>query len=182
MSSITKVDIKKFCEICDDVHHCWLFHKKLFEDNPRKAILEKSHAGPALHHLSVISQEYVLLQIIKLHDEPKGTNKATLSIKYILNFKDLDKELKKELDEIQFKLKEFAENIYPARNKLIAHNDLLTSRTNSCMGEFPSGDDIRYFEALHKFVNLIHGHVFGGPFPFSCSAGNDVDGLLSLIK
>ena len=182
MSLIPLDDIKKFCEICDHVHHCWLFHKKLFEDNPRKEVLAKSHAGPALNHLSVISHEYLILQIIKLHDEPKSKNKVTLSIKYILNFKELDKLLKDELDEIQFKLKEFAEKIYPARNKLIAHTDLLASRTNSSMGEFPMGDDIRYFEALQKFVNLLHGHVFGGPFPFSGLAGNDVDGLLFLIK
>ena len=43
------------------------------------------------------------------------------------------------------------------------------------LGEFRGGEDDAYFEALQKFVNIVHEQYVGGPFPFDDLTKNDVE-------
>lgn len=60
------------------------------------------------------------------------------------------------------------------RNKILSHNDLDTIMNGKDLGTFNKGEDEIYFDALKKFVNLLHENVVGCPYPFYELMENDV--------
>ena len=70
----------------------------------------------------------------------------------------------------------FYECIKPARNKILAHNDLSIRRNNEILGTFPDREDEQYFENLGRLCTLIWNRVSGrsaddhnGVFEFAIS-------------
>jgi hypothetical protein len=61
--------VDEFCNRCNWAHELWLHHLELFDNNPRRPELMKSIVSCELKRLSIISQGYSLLQVIKLHDK-----------------------------------------------------------------------------------------------------------------
>jgi hypothetical protein len=56
-----------FLELCNWAYECWITHKRLFDENDRtERTIGKAKCFTA--RLSTVTQEYVLLQICKLHD------------------------------------------------------------------------------------------------------------------
>jgi hypothetical protein len=64
----------------------------------------------------------------------------------------------------------------------LSHHDLETIVAGASLGKFAKGDDEKYFKTLQKFVNMVHGEVIGGPWPFSNQVKNDVTAFLIRIK
>ena len=182
MSAHSPHVILKFSKICDWTFQSWLNHRELFDENPRSAELMKSMGGVALGRLSVISHEYVLLQIAKLHDPIVVSGQITLGIEYVLKYGGWDHSVFTKLSELADQLAIFAQNMRSARNKILAHNDLASILSDSTFGEFNKGDDVKYFQALQEFVNVVHSEVIGGPFPFDDLVKNEVAELMTIIK
>src|SRR5437763_11120066 len=85
--AISTSDVVKFCELCGWAYEVWLNHRELFEKNPRATeLLKNSFTGYALARLSIISQEYSLLQIAKLHDKAVMNGNVTLGIEFVLKY------------------------------------------------------------------------------------------------
>src|SRR5579863_7449418 len=105
--------VRDFCTLCDRAHECWLNHLELFDNNPRNPELMKSSAGKELERLSKISQEYGLLQIVKLHE--KGND--TLGINYVLTRGVWSDSVRPRLEALAQELGDLADKLRAVRNK-----------------------------------------------------------------
>ncbi len=180
MDPISKDIADKFCELCNWVYESWVTHKLLFDENENK----ENNIGKCKYitsRLSIITQEYCLLQIAKLHDPALQGNSRNLTVDYMVRSGEWG-ERKNEIDRIHAKLLELWNCIKPARNKILTHNDLETYRADEALGSFPEGADDEYFEALQDLVNEVHEKWVGGPYPFNDLAQNDVLKFLALLE
>lgn len=180
MRIISSDAAKKFCELCNWAYEAWITHKSLFDNN---ALPERNIGKSAYFtsRLSIITQEYVLLQIAKLHDPSIQRNSLNLTIDYFIRFGDwgendaIVSNLAKSLSELWLSIK-------PARHKLLAHNDLEALVNDVGLGSFSEGLDEKYFEQLQQLVNFIHDKWVGGPYPFNDLAVSDVEEFLALLN
>ena len=182
MSALSANVVEVFCNICNRVYAIWRIHNVLFVHNPHKKELERSAAGKALMHFSIISQESILQEISKLHDPAIQQGQVNLGVEYMVRFGGWDKTTEAKLKALQVQLNELAQKIRPARHKVLSHNDLETILSGATLGAFPKGEDDNYFKALQEFVDIVHDRVIGGPSPFSEDASKDAALLLSFLK
>lgn len=180
MEIISKDVALKFCKLCDWVYMSWVTHKTLFDDNRDP----ESNIGKAREfsvRLSLITQEYILQQISKLHDPAIQSDSINLTIDFIVRFGDWGVE-EEYIKSLQNGLSELWQYIKPARTKTLAHNDLETIAYSSIIGSFKAGLDEKYFETLQSFVNKVHEKWFGGPYAFNDLAIADVKEFLALLE
>lgn len=182
MHALSASVVLEFCKLCGWAYETWLNHRELFDQNPRAAELQKSWAGDALARLSIISQEYALLQVVKLHDRAVVTGNVTLGIDYIVTYGGWSDSVRAHLDALANELNDFASQLRGARNKSLSHNDLATIVAGAPLGAFSNGADDKYFRVLQEFVNTVHEQVIGGPWPFNDLVKNDVAALLARIE
>ena len=182
MHALSASVVEEFCNLCNRAHELWLNHLELFDSNPRLTELMKSIANCELKRLSVISQEYSLLQVIKLHDKAVMNGNITLGIDYVLTYGGWSDSVRDRLEALKKELDGFAFQLRDVRNKILSHYDLATILAGAPLGEFAKGDDEKYFEALQEFVNIVHDQVVGGPYPFSHNVKNDIAYFLRTIK
>ena len=181
MNEIVSKDIAlKFCEICNWTYEAWVTHRKLFDDN--KDIEKKfKQIKYFTSRLSIITQEYCLLQISKLHDPAIMKNNLCLTIDYIIRFGNWGDKLT-EVNKIKDHLSGLWSKIKSARNTIIAHNNLETISTNQAQGKLSKNLDKKYFNKLQDLVNMVHEKWFSGPYPFNDLAITDVHEFLAQIK
>jgi len=182
MTSLPLSVINQFIEVCQWTYDVWSTHRSLFNDNPQRASLRASPAGDGLYRLSIISQEYLLQQIVKLHDPARQNGEENLGFDYICQCGGWDTDVSAKLQTLKMRLDEFAQKIRPARHKILSHFDLKTALSGSKLGDFPEGEDIEYFRLLQEFVNVVHNAVIGEPYLFSDDAKKDAMALLSCLK
>lgn len=182
MAALSKPVTIEFCKLCNWAYETWLNHYELFDRNPRATELQKSLAGDELARLSIISQEYSLLQIRKLHDPAVVSGKITLGIDYVVTYGAWSASTRSKLEELRTKLNVFGDQLRDVRNKSLSHNDLASLLVGATLGEFPTGDDEKYFQTLQEFANLVHTEVVGGPFPFNDLVKNDVAAFLAALQ
>ena len=131
--------------------------------------------------MSKITQEYVFLQICKLHDPAIQNNSLNISIDYIFRFGEWGTDAER-IKSIVSRLTNLFEKIKNARNKIIAHNDLEALMDTTEVGIFPKGLDDEYFVALQELVNVVNRKLGDGLFPFNDLAGADVDEFLNVLE
>lgn len=164
MSALSHTIILKFCKLCQWAHTAWVIHRT-FEDNLDDAVVKtRSRCPHVLSDMSIITQEYVLLQIAKLHDPAVQSGKNNLTIEYVIKFGGWDESTLFKLKELEKKLKGLKEKILDARNKILSHNDLETILNATVLGVFEKDADMEYFENLQEFVNIIYDKMVGGPY------------------
>lgn len=174
--------VNEFCKLCDWAFQAWLTHRELFDENPNAAQLQASRGADALARLSIITQEYALLQIVKLHDSAVVAGSVTLGIDYMVIYGGWSSTTLASLSALSQRLNQFATDLRSTRNKVLSHNDLGAIAGGHTLGSFAPGADVKYFEDLQEFANLVHNEVVGGPFPFDDLVKNDVVAFLSIIK
>ena len=172
----------EFCKLCGWAYEAWLNHRELFDLNPRTAELQKSLAGDELARLSVISQEYSLLQIAKLHDPAVVSGKITLGIDYVVTYGSWSPGTRTKLENLRTQLNGFGSQLRDVRNKSLSHNDLAQIVAGATLGEFKSGEDESYFRSLQELVDIVHGEVVGGPWPFNDLVKNDVVAFMATLR
>lgn len=180
MNPVSADVAKKFCELCNWAYECWLTHKRLFDENDRKG----TTIGKASYftaRLSIITQEYVLLQICKLHDPAIQGSSLNVTIDYIVRFGDWGAAAAR-VRNIALRLATLFSKLKTARNKVVAHNDLEAFMDEAALGAFPDGLDDEYFSALLEFVNEVSNKWLHGPYVFNDLAGADTDELLDLLE
>jgi hypothetical protein len=180
--TLSAPDVEQFCGLCGWAYETWLNHLELFDNNPRITELMKSFAAEELIRLSIISHEYSLHQIVKLHDKAVMNGNVSLGIDYVLKYGVWTDPVRSRLVELAKELGDFAFNLHVVRNKILSHNDLATIAAGAPLGMFDNGDDQKYFKALQEFVNTVHDEVIGGPWPFDDLVINDVAAFLAMVK
>jgi hypothetical protein len=182
MQALSASVIRDFCALCDKAHEYWLNHLGLFDKNPRGDELMSSIARDEWVRLSIISHEYGLLQVAKLHDRAVMNGNITLGIDYVLTYGGWSDSVRPRLEVLAKELGDFAKHLLGVRNKILSHNDLATIVSGATLGNFPDGDDEEYFKALQEFVDIVHDQVIGGPYPFDNLVRNDIAFFLRTIK
>lgn len=182
MSGITKQVARAFCEYCDWTQRCWLLRKHLYDDNPQQAILNRPHNKYLFVHLEKVLQEYWLHQVAKLHDRAMQNGRFNLTIEYIVTQGTWAPETERKLQELSGQLDGLSQAIRIARNRLLSHNDLEVILEGIDLGAFEEGEDLKYFESLRAFANVVHEAVIGGPYPFDDLVENDVHVLMSTLS
>lgn len=171
---------KQFCELCNWAYECWVTHKRLFDENVRT----ETTIGRAKYftaRLSVITQEYSLLQLCKLHDPAIQKSSVNITIDYVVRFGDWGQDADR-INGYVTRLTSLFEKLKSARNKVLAHNDLEAIMGAAALGEFPKGLDEEYFTVLQELVNTVHEKWLGGPYPFNDLAGADVEEFLHVLE
>lgn len=180
MNPISPDAAKCFCELCNWAYECWVTHKRLFEEN-MKTEETIARAKYFTSRLSVITQEYLLLQICKLHDPAIQKSTVNITIDYIVRFGDWGADTNK-INQHVLRLAALFDKLKSARNKVLAHNDLEAIMGEVALGGFPEGLDDEYFAALQELVNAVHEKWLGGPYPFNDLAGADVEEFLHVLE
>ena len=169
MNSIPSDVAKEFCNLCNWTYECWLTYRRLFDDNNHtESTIVK--AGYFMERLSKITQEYVLLQICKLHDPAIQGNSLNLTIDYIVRFGGWGPD-EERIQNIVSQLTTLFEKIKPVRSKIVVHNDLLTLMNTTELGKFPKDLDVKYFLMLQELVNAVSQKWLDGPYSFNDLAG-----------
>jgi hypothetical protein len=104
------VDIK-FCELCSWTHEVWQFHRALFDDNPPEGNAALRRHEYSLHRLSIITQEYSLHQLAKLHDPAIQGKSINLGIEYVIEFGAWDSPTLADLRRLKTELETLAARI-----------------------------------------------------------------------
>lgn len=180
MDGLSAKVITKFCESCGWAHEVWSTHRA-FDDDPRTAILARGEHGPLLTRLSILSQEYTLLQLAKLHDPAVQQRRINLSLDYVIEYGGWDADTRIELVIIRGRLETLIQQLRVPRDRIIAHHDLRSILDDKALGGFENGADIQYFRDLQEFVDLVHDKAIGGPWPFDHLAITDVHVLLNAL-
>jgi len=178
---MTKDIARLFYDVCNWAYEAWVTHKCLFENNDKATdILQMGIAFS--NRLSTITQEYALQQIAKLHDPAEQKKDANVSIDFVVKFGEWGCR-EPEIEAIEERLVRLWGYLKPARNKLLAHNDLAALQENEPLGAFPEGEDDLYFAALQELVDAVHDRWgCGGPSPFNDLAKLDVCEFLSSLE
>ncbi len=180
MDPISKDIAVKFCNLCNWAYESWVTHKLLFDENKtQENNIGKSAAFTC--RLSIITQEYSLQQIAKLHDPAIQGNSSNLTVDYMVRFGEWG-ERRDDVKRIHDKLLGLWERLKLARNKALAHNDLETLMADAVLGSFAEGADEEYFAALQALVNEVHEKWVGGPYPFNDLAQADVREFLARLE
>lgn len=174
--------IERFCALCDRAHECWLNHLELFDGNSRNTEFLESVIKDEWMRLFAISQEYSLLQIVKLHDPAVMNNNITLGIEYVFTYGNWSASVRDRLTTQKKKLDVLANKLRGVRNKILSHNDFATILDEATLGAFDEGTDTQYFAALQEFVNIVHDQVIGGEYPFCSLVKSDAAFFLRSIN
>jgi hypothetical protein len=154
----------------------------VFDDNPDAGSLRTGPTKEFFARLSEVTQEYSLLQIVKLHDPATQQGRCNLTLDYMVRFGGWDAATRAELEKVKARLDSFAANIRPARNHALSHNDLEFILKGDAEGDFPDGEDQAYFKALEEFVDIVARAALGTPFPFCVMADGDAGYFVQLVN
>ena len=182
MPALSNVVVTEFCNLCNDAYTSWLTRKYLFDLNPDFAEFKHPHYEHFFQRLSDITQKYWLHQLAKLHDPAVQSGQINLTISYVIEYGQWDSDTATILKDLQSKMISLASSIKMARNKLLSHNDLASILTGGPLGAFDPGEDVKYFDNLKQFANLVHDKVVGGFFPFDDFVQNDVEIFVHCFK
>jgi hypothetical protein len=175
MSALSSEIVIKFREFCVWLHETWLCRKYLFDKNRDLSILQQPRNEHFFCKLHTILQEYWLIQLAKLHDPAVQNNRVNLTLDYIIDYGNWDAETLRELKQLQKTMTALNQPIRTARNKILCHNDLAVILDGGVLGEFPEGDDIKYFDALQSFVNIVCQKIMRESFEFDKLVLNDIE-------
>jgi AbiU2 len=175
--------VNRFCELCDWLLQSWQTRKYLFDENPDLALLQEPRYAHFFYRIGEITQEYWLHQLAKMHDPARDkSGNVNLSISYIVECGEWDKETKPRLDELRTKMLSLSYQIKDARNKILSHNDLEIIMGEKHIGAFDPGDDEDYFAYLQEFASLVKEIVMGEPFVYDDLVSNDVEVFMQCFK
>jgi hypothetical protein len=173
--------IRAFCRMARWTYDVWSARQALFDRNPHQAEIRNSAADPEFRRLAVITQEYLLFQIIKLHDPAVQNGYENLSIDYIVEKVEWDGKTKAELEGLRTQLERLADPVRSARNKLLSHNDLRTVLADQTLGEFSEGQDEVYFRTLLEFARLASDAVLGSHLHWGEDAKLEAEDMIKIV-
>jgi len=181
--ALSPIVVREFCGLCNRAHELWINYLELFDNNPRNDELMKSIAKDEWARLRTISHEHSLLQVVKLHDPAAMNGNITLGIDYVFTYGGWSGSVRSDLEKLKKELDRFADPLRRGvRNKILSHYDLATILADAPLGAFAKRADEKYFKDLQEFVDIVHGEVIGGPFPFSNNVKNDIAFFLRTFK
>jgi hypothetical protein len=147
--------VDEFCKLCSTAYWSWYLRKYLFDDESNKKYLQHHFFLGFFGRLCDISQHHWLLQLAKLHDPSVQSGQINLTINYMIEYGGWDAATRDELVGLKEEMETLSKPTRIARNKILSHNDLAAILDGEALGNFNAGDDIRYFDDLQRFTNIL---------------------------
>lgn len=149
-----------FCNECRSAYENWVTFRIVFADLPSQAKLAdaevlESPIGQCIDRVYRMCQEAWISQVVRLDDPEAQRNNRNLSIRGFLGADEWTQEERAKIDGLVERLRALPECLKPARDKIVAHNDLPTRMGNITMGGFPEGMDEDYFYALAELAMMV---------------------------
>lgn len=184
MPNLSNELVEEFCGYCIWVNEIWKVKRIIYDDNPKLDLLfSKSRYPFLLGDLGVITKDFIMQAIIKLHDpavDKRGNTNLTLD--YVIQNGGWDEQTGTRLEKIRTILDKVAEPLKAARNKILAHRDIQTIEIGKPLGSFGKIRGARYFKLLQIFVNIVGEKKGKGIYPFNNAMPiNDARAFLELI-
>jgi AbiU2 len=164
MNTDQQATVKAFCEECVWARCARTHFADLYESGGKRIELLSEVAHTFFGDLTIILQEYILLQQSKLTDPASsGAGKNNLTTNYLLTL-DWEDKTRKELVVANETLMQFRDKIIHARRKLIAHTDVESRLISNVLGSFDQSEEREFWSALQHFASTAHDAACGGPF------------------
>lgn len=173
--------INDFLALCVWTRDTWQLPKHLFDLNPNRSQMGGPRLEGFFFNLSVILQEYWLLQVAKLHDPAVQQSGVNLSLDYVVRYGAWPTPVKLELEKLLKDMSNlsYLKAIRNARNKVLSHNDLETILNAAPVGGFENRDDDLYFEMLMQFYRIVATNSGKGPWEPNELVAQDVKAFIS---
>jgi hypothetical protein len=147
--------VDEFCKLCSTAYWSWYLRKYLFDDESNKKYLEHRFFLSFFGRLCDINQHHWLLQLAKLHDPAVQGGQINLTIDYVVEYGGWDTSTIDELVKLKEEMETLSKPTRIARNKILSHNDLASILDGGSLGGFNADDDIKYFDDLLSFANIV---------------------------
>ena len=149
-----------FCNECRSVFENWATYRIVFADLPSQA--ERSDAavletpiGQCIERVYRMCLEAWISQVVRLDDPGVQHGNQNLSISRLCEANGWTDAERVWIDGLLERLRGLPECLRPARDKIIAHNDLPTRLADIELGGFPEGMDEDYFNALAELATMV---------------------------
>lgn len=173
---------KDLREECIWIRTCYNTFITLFHEKEITDILEDS-ASVFFQDLNRIMQEYTILQICKITDQPGKGDRGNLTISRMNKELCKSNNMTEKIKSCTAKMNCYRRKIEEARNKLIAHNDLGAISKQTKLGVHQEGDIVEFMDAMQQYCDHVAEAVREGPLDFSSSAcRGDVLDLLNVLR
>lgn len=178
-------DFKIFREHCIIIHRDYNTYYDLFFSNSDELLMKV--AAHFFNDIAEIMHRDWILQVCKLMDPPvtkvKGEERETISIGLINLRLEEAGILKANIKELSKTLLLYGENLIPARNKRIAHQDKEFAFRDEALGGTTVEELKDFLENIQSYCDEV-GRALGiGALDFSFSSGaGDVNDLLEILR
>ena len=149
-----------FCDECRSVFENWATCRIVFADLPAQAeasdvdVLE-TPIGQCIERVYRMCLEAWISQVVRLDDPGEQRGNWNLSIGRLCEADGWTDAERAKIDRLRERLKGLPERLKPARDKIIAHNDLPVRLAGNELGGFPEGMDEDYFNALAELATMV---------------------------
>jgi hypothetical protein len=174
--------VEEFCKLCSTAYWSWYLRKYLFDDESNKKYLEHRVFLSLFGRLCDINQHHWLLQLAKLHDPAVQSGQINLTINYMIEYGGWEAAAKDELTRLKEEMEMLSKPTRIARNKIISHNDLAAILDGGPLGGFNAGDDIKYFDDLLRFANIVYEKTKGEICLFDDTVKGDIEIFMHHFK
>lgn len=151
---------KPFCEECKSAYENWVVYRFVFSDLPAGANLTDAAAletpiGQCIDRVYRMCLEAWMTQVVRLDDPAEQRDNQNLSIHRIREAEGWTADEHARVDEIVSLLRQLPARLRPARNRIVAHNDLGVRLADEVLGGFRPGEDESYYHALAELATMV---------------------------
>ena len=143
----------------------------LFNSGPETERLLKESAGLFFGDLNTMMQEYAILLVCRLTGPAESFGKANLSTQRFTTLMRQNGCLTPEIERLDASLTAYGELLKPARNKIIAHSDLVVHVNSIALGAHGEEVMVEFFENLQAYFDAVGNAVGVGPLDFRHTPG-----------
>ena len=180
MAAISAAIAEKFCDRCRWTHELWQTAIVLLDRRAVEATRE-SHHDYLFYRIHRMLKDSFLLEIEKLHDPVVMSGRVNMTLGYILEYGGWDTVTRECLESLIWNMNKLHELVHPARNRILAHNDLQTIINESTLGGFPLGMDVFYFDYLQNIADIVSTNCLNKPFWFAEFPRTDAEDFLRAL-
>jgi hypothetical protein len=183
MTSIAPVVADRFCDLCFRAYETWQTWVALASTDPdtKKPSTLGVAASRAYRRLYWALRDQAILQVVRLHDRARISNKVTLTIDYLARYGGWDEPTSKKVTDLQVELDGFVvckgAGLRVVRNQSLAHNDLAAVLSDQPVSLFVRGEDTDYFRKLEMFAATVSQAAKGIAYMFRPGAKDDAEAL-----
>jgi AbiU2 len=179
--ALVRQDFENFREEC--VWCCIVFntHQALFEGGEDTSRILKESAHHFFFDYSVISQEYHVMLVGRLTDQPGEGDRSNLTVRYLVQQLKTLGRTSPEIESAADAVQNYRPRILDARNKLVAHRDVKIIRNGAPATSWPI-EEVRLFHRnLNTFCDLAAIQLELAPSEF-CNISTDTFPLIKHLQ